>query len=87
MKPDTDVVIFYGMVPKEKWSSVTMPDGTFSKAFVMGRADQICDMKECKHWGMAFSTSLHILAKKLFPEIMNSPIIRIGKGARGMDVR
>lgn len=70
----------YAVIPKEQYHKLSMPNGSFAKAFTIGKIEQLVQMKECKHWGMIMALSLQTLAKKLCPEIADSPIIHLDGG-------
>lgn len=78
IKAGDDVVVMYAVIPKEQYGKLNMPDGSFAKAFHIGKVEQLVQFQECKHWGMMMTVSLQRLARKLCPEIAESPIIRIG---------
>lgn len=78
MKTGDDCIVMYAVIPKDQYGKVLLPDGSFAKAFQIGKVEQLVQMQECKHWGMLMSVSLQRLAKKLCPEVADSPIIRLG---------
>lgn len=79
LKAKDDVIIVYAVMTKEQWGKVSLPHGSFAKAIEVGAFEQLVQMQECKNWGIVVAMSLHKLAHKLLPEIVNSPIIQLGK--------
>lgn len=77
MKTGDEVVLLYAVIPKEKYDKLSIPDGSFAKAIIAGKVESFVQMSECRNWGMLVATSLQILARKICPDVANSPIIQL----------
>jgi hypothetical protein len=67
MSQQTEVVVFYAVVPKAEAHKVRLPEGTFAKVF-NAEVEDFHDKNHCKKFGHIFMESLNRLAKKLSPE-------------------
>lgn len=80
MKTGDKVVVMYAIIPEEQYGKLSMPPGSFAKAFQIGPIEQLVQQQECKHWGMIMAVSLQRLARKLCPEIAESKLIHLNSG-------
>lgn len=71
-----EVILVYAVLKRQDWEKVKFPQGCYAKAFETGPIERMVDTQTCKGWGAMMAASINRLAKKLCPDVANSPIIR-----------
>jgi len=77
--PETNMVILYAVVPESIANDIKLPKGCYATVMHTKEFDTYVNPTRCRVLASKIASSVHALAKRLYPERANSIILRPGE--------